>query len=127
MMRWNNFRSSIIFLGFVLFLTQMMLADSYPEELQKQPDSIADIVSDPSSFIGKDVVIQGTIQIECPAGCWFIVEDERASVYVDILPSNFVIPQEAGSSVRVFGAVVEKDGEAMVIGKMVMIDEKLFK
>ena len=94
---------------------------------KKNVTSIKDIIKNTPAYNGKDVVIQGKIQTECPAGCWFIVDDGVASIYIDILPSNFVIPQEAGSDVKVFGTVTKKDGDPIIIGKVVEIDGEIFK
>jgi hypothetical protein len=49
------------------------------------------------------------------------------SLFIDIFPSNFVIPQEAGSRVKVYGEVTTKDNDPMMVGKMVEINGEIFK
>ncbi len=51
------------------------------------------------------------MSLECASGCWFILNDGSASLYVDILPSNFVIPQKSGSDAKVYGEVTTKNGD----------------
>ncbi len=79
------------------------------------------------AYDGKDVVIQGKIEIECASGCWFILNDESASLYVNILPSNFVIPQKSGSNAKVYGKVTTKNGDPTMIGKIVEIDGEIYR
>jgi hypothetical protein len=123
----NGLITAILFLSFIALTLQTTLATDLPVEMQKNATSIKDIIKNTPAYDGKDLVIQGKIQTECPAGCWFIVDDGVASIYIDILPSNFVIPQEAGSDVRVFGTVTKKDGDPIVIGKIVEINGEIFK
>jgi hypothetical protein len=119
--------AAILFFGLTALTIQTALADNVPVELKSNATTIKEIVSNPSAFNGQEVVIEGKIQTECPAGCWFIVDDDVASIYVDILPSNFVIPQEAGSSVKVFGTATEKDKDPMIIGKIVEINGEIYR
>jgi hypothetical protein len=127
MKRINGLKVIILLVCFAVLALQTVQAKDVPEELKNESVNIKDIVQDLDSYEGKDVVIQGKIQTECPAGCWFIVEDGAASIYIDIFPSNFVIPQEAGSNVRVFGTVTKKDGDPMIVGKIVEIDGEIFR
>ena len=123
----NGLITAILFLGFIALTFQITLAKDLPAELQRDATSIKDIIQDTPAFEGQDLVIEGKIQTECPAGCWFIVDDGVASIYVDILPSNFVIPQEAGSKVKVYGEVTLKDGDPLMIGKIVEINGEVYR
>jgi hypothetical protein len=123
----NGLITAIFFLGFIALTLQTTLAKDLPVELQENATSIKEIIQNTSAFEGQDLVIVGKIQTECPAGCWFIVDDGVASIYIDILPSNFVIPQKAGSNVRVFGTVIKKDGDPMITGKIVEIDGEIYR
>ncbi len=118
---------AIILLSIVPLATQVSLAKEVPAELKGEPVKIRDIIQNTSTFVGKNVVIEGKIETECPAGCWFIVNDKSASLYIDILPSNFVIPQEAGSKVKVYGVVTVKDNDPMMIGKIVEINGEVYR
>jgi hypothetical protein len=123
----NGLITAILFLGFIALTLQTTLAKDLPAELQRDATGIKDIIQNTPAFEGKDLVIEGKIQTECPAGCWFIVDDGVASIYIDIFPSNFVIPQKAGSKVRVFGTVTKKDGDPMITGKIVEIDGEIYR
>ena len=121
---WLISASSLILLALVLSSVQ---AKDEPEELNGEEVEIADILQNASAYEGKMVVIEGMIETECPSGCWFIVNDATGSVYVDILPSNFVIPQKRGEDAKVYGEVVVKDGDPMIIGKMVEISGEIYQ
>jgi uncharacterized protein YdeI (BOF family) len=121
---WLISASNLILLALVLSSVQ---AKDEPEELNGEEVEIADILQNAAAYEGKMVVIEGMIETECPSGCWFIVNDATGSIYVDILPSNFVIPQERGEDAKVYGEVVVKDGDPMIIGKMVQISGEIYQ
>ncbi len=102
-------------------------ASEEPPELMGETVKISEILDSVSDFQGKMVVIEGKIEIECRSGCWFILGDGTASIYVDLLPSGLVIPQKSGSDARVYGLVTTKDGEPMMIGKIVRIDGEIIR
>ncbi|MCJ7444480.1 MAG: hypothetical protein MUO26_08120 [Methanotrichaceae archaeon] len=126
-MRWFRLMAALILLCMIALVVQVSLAKEEPAELQGEPVKIQDIVQNTAAFEGKNIVIEGKMETECPAGCWFIVNDGSASLYIDILPSNFVIPQKAGSKVKVYGEVVTKDNDPMMIGKIVEINGELYR
>ena len=80
---------------------------------------IADILSQPAQFEGKEVNVKGKISIECGSGCWFIMNDGSGDIYVDLAPSNIVIPQKRGADVWVLGEVVTSNGDTYLIGKQI--------
>ncbi|MDD1727400.1 MAG: hypothetical protein LUQ08_06290 [Methanothrix sp.] len=122
---WLISASSLILLA-LLVLSSVQAKDE-PEELNGEEVEIMDILQNAAAYEGKMVVIEGMIETECPSGCWFIVNDATGSVYVDILPSNFVIPQKRGEDAKVYGEVVVKDGDPMIIGKMVQISGEIYQ
>ncbi len=112
----------------MLSLTAMAVqAVETPPELKGEPVKVQDILQNESIYHGRNVVIDGKIELECASGCWFIVNDGGASIFVDILPSNFVIPQKSGSDVRVYGEVTTKDGDTIIIGKIVQIGGEIYR
>ncbi len=113
--------------GLVLFLLFTVQAKDEPTELKGEQIKIADILQNSTAYEGKTVVIDGTIETECPSGCWFIVNDNTGSIYVNILPSNFVIPQKRGEDAKVYGEVALKDNDPMIIGKMVEIGGEIYQ
>jgi hypothetical protein len=67
-------------------------------------------------YIGKQVVLEGKITLECGSGCWFNLEDGTGKVYVDLLPSNIAIPQWVGKSVVVNGKIIKENGDIKMVG-----------
>ena len=119
----NGLINALCLLGLALLIFSSAQAKDEPAELNGEEAKIIDILQDAASYDGKTVVIE----TECPSGCWFIVNDDTGSIYVDILPSNFVIPQKRGEEAKVYGQVVIKDGDPMIIGKMVKISGEIYQ
>jgi hypothetical protein len=126
-MKQNGLRTLILLFAMALAMYATAAAKELPAELQGEAVKILDIIQNISAYEGKNILIEGKIETECPAGCWFIVNDESASLFIDIFPSNFVIPQEAGSRVKVYGEITTKDNDPMMVGKMVEINGEIFK
>jgi hypothetical protein len=118
---------SIVLISMVFSSVFASQARDVPSELEGTQVKIQSIVEDEAAYHQKSVVVFGKITDECGSGCWFILNDGTASVYVDILPGNFVIPQKRGSFARVFGTVTTKDGDPMILGKMVEIDGTVYQ
>ena len=85
--------------------------------------AIKDILAAPKEFEGKLVTIEGKISSECPSGCWFFVKvaSGEFSVYVDIRPSGFAIPQYTGRKVLVEGTVFIDQSGPKIKGRGVEI------
>ncbi len=98
-----------------------------PEELDSDPIEIEEIFDEISAFEGERVVIEGKIVNECPAGCFFVVQDDTGSIFVDIFPSNFVIPQKVGKIAQVYGKVSTRDGDPYIIGEIVKVDGEVYR
>jgi uncharacterized protein YdeI (BOF family) len=118
--------AGIILITLTALSMQAVHATEEPVELSGEIVKIQDIIKNETAYEGENVVLEGKIETECPSGCWFILNDGSASLYVDILPSNFVIPQKSGQDARVYGEVTVKDGDPMLIGKIVKIDGEIF-
>ncbi len=114
-------------LALVFLILQSVQAKDEPAELKGEKIKIIDILQNATIYEGKMVLIEGRIETECPSGCWFIVNDSTGSIYVDILPSNFVIPQKRGEDAKVFGNFTIKDGDPMIIGKIVKIGGEIYQ
>ncbi len=80
---------------------------------------ISNILSSPDDYKGQAVVVEGKIISECGSGCWFTLSDGSGTIYVDLAPSNLVIPQKRGAFARVYGKVTQKDGDTYLIGEKV--------
>jgi hypothetical protein len=126
-MSWNWLTGALILLCMTALLAQAVQAKEETAELQGAAVKIQDIIQDVPAYEGKMLLIEGKIETECPAGCWFIVNDGSASLYIDIFPSNFVIPQETGSKVKVYGEVTTKDNDPMMVGNIVEINGDIYR
>ena len=96
--------------------------EQYGEKLTvTEVTAVSDILSNPASFAGRTVRIEGEISRECPSGCWFDVKDGAATIYVDIAPQGLAIPQHVGSKIVVEGTVSTESGQTEFLGKGVEI------
>ena len=84
---------------------------------EKEVTNIKDILTNPDEYLDQTVRIEGKIVRECPSGCWFFLEDETATIYVDINPSGLSIPPKVGKKVVVEGVPTNKNGGVSIIGK----------
>jgi hypothetical protein len=98
-----------------------------PAELKQDEVKISDILENETTYHAKMTVIEGKIELECGSGCWFVLNDGTGSIYVDILPNNFVIPQKSGEDARVYGEVTLKNGDPQIIGKIVLIGGEVYQ
>ena len=80
---------------------------------------IGDILEKPESYEGQAVIVEGKIVSECPSGCWFTLNDGTGTIYVDLAPSNLVIPQKRGAFATVYGRVVRERSDTYIIGTKV--------
>ena len=106
---------------------QTVLAKDEPVELKAAEVKISEILENETAYHAKMVVVEGKIELECGAGCWFVLNDGTGRIYVDILPNNFAIPQKSGEDARVYGEVTLKNGDPQIIGKIVLIDGEVYK
>ncbi len=126
-MEWSGFVRALVILLLLALAVQVVQAADEPAELKGTVTKIQDIIKNLPAYDGKTAVVAGKIVTECGSGCWFIIDDGSASIYVDILPSNFVIPQKRGSTAKVYGNVTTKDGDPMIIGKIVEIGGEIYR
>lgn len=83
----------------------------------KEATSIKDIYTNPNEYLNKTVRLEGKIVRECGSGCWFFLEDETGTIYVDINPSGLSIPPKVGKKVVVEGVPENKNGRLTINGK----------
>jgi uncharacterized protein YdeI (BOF family) len=126
-MRWNRLVGTLILIALAALAMTAVQATEEPVELKNDTVKIQEIVKNESAFDNKYVVIEGKIDSECASGCWFIVDDETAQLYVNINPSNFVIPQKRGSNVKAYGKITTSSGDPAMIGKIVEINGEIYR
>jgi len=84
---------------------------------EKKVVSIKDIYTNPNEYLNQTVRLEGKIIRECSSGCWFFLEDNTGTIYVDINPSGLSIPPKVGKKVVVEGVPENKNGRISVVGK----------
>ena len=87
---------------------------------------IADIIKNPAAYNGTTVVVQGRISGECGSGCWFMLDDGTGTLYVDLAPNNFVIPQISGTAVTVHGSIRVAQGDPTLVATKVVTDSRSY-
>jgi uncharacterized protein YdeI (BOF family) len=87
---------------------------------------IADITRNPAAYNGTPVVVQGKINGECGSGCWFMLDDGTGTLYVDLAPNNFAIPQIPGTTVTVHGIISVTKGDPTLIATKVVTDSRSY-
>jgi uncharacterized protein YdeI (BOF family) len=87
---------------------------------------IADILKDPATYNGTTVVIQGKITNECGSGCWFMIDDGTGTLYVDLAPNNFAIPQITGTTVVVHGNISITRGDPTLVATNIVTDSRTY-
>jgi uncharacterized protein YdeI (BOF family) len=84
---------------------------------EKEVTSVKDILTNPDEYLDQTVRLEGKITRECPSGCWFFLEDETGTIYVDINPSGLSIPPKVGKKVVVEGMPTKRNNVVSIIGK----------
>lgn len=96
--------------------------EKYGEEiLSTEVTKVKDVLTNLDKYVGKTIKVEGRIIRECPTGCWFYLQDETDTIYVNLHPSGFAIPQGVGKEVVVEGELKSKGGRLEIIGKGVVI------
>ena len=84
---------------------------------EKEVTSVKDIYTNPSEYLNQTIRLEGKIVRECGSGCWFFLEDETGTIYVDINPSGLSIPPKVGKKVVVEGVPENRNGRMTINGK----------
>jgi len=88
--------------------------------VQGKTIAIGDILKSPGTYNGTAVSVQGKINGECGSGCWFILDDGTGTLYVDLAPNNFAIPQISGTTVAVDGTIGIENGDPILVATKVV-------
>lgn len=84
---------------------------------EKEVTSVKDIYTNPNEYLNQTVRLEGKIVRECSSGCWFFLEDETGTIFVDINPSGLSIPPKVGKKVVVEGVPENRNGRITINGK----------
>lgn len=104
---------ALILAGLLLSAVLLAGCTAQPPSGQPAPSGVTNsaILSDPSRYAGRDLVLTGKIAIECSSGCWFLLDDGTGTIYVDLAENNFAIPQLQGSTATVKGVIRVENGD----------------
>ena len=81
-------------------------ADEKPSELVSSGVSVGKALENEK---GVEVVVSGKIGQICPRGCWFYLEDDKDTVYVNVLGA-LEVPQDAKGKKALVKAKVDGSG-----------------
>jgi uncharacterized protein YdeI (BOF family) len=84
---------------------------------EKEVTSVKDILANSDEYLDRTIRLEGKITRECGSGCWFFLEDDTGTIYVDINPSGLSIPPKVGKKVTVEGVPANRNGRISIIGK----------
>lgn len=87
------------------------------EITEKRVVSVKDIYTNPNEYLNQTVRLEGKIVRECSSGCWFFLEDETGTIFVDINPSGLSIPPKVGKKAVVEGVPENRNGRITINGK----------
>jgi len=79
--------------------------------------TVQDIFLQPQ-LLGQKVTVQGTVYTQCTSnGCWFILQDGTAQIYIDLSTNNFQLPPMPGRKVKVTGTVTARQKNLLLIAQ----------
>jgi hypothetical protein len=72
--------------------------------------SVVDVISKPAQFIGKTIVVEGTVRQQCRTmGCFFFFVSGKNTLRVDLQEVAMNAPMREGHMARVEGQIVPYD------------------
>lgn len=106
---------SMVILMAVVLLPGCARKDQYGSAIDPAStlQKVSDILSKPESYLGKQVVLKGRIDLECGSGCWFYLDDGTGRIYVDLKSGGFAIPQRVGKTVTVIAKIAKEEDMLM--------------
>jgi hypothetical protein len=71
-----------------------------------------------SQLVGQKVTVQGTVYTQCSSnGCWFVLQDGTAQLYIDLSTNNFILPPMPGRQVKVTGTVTARQKNLLIVAQ----------
>jgi hypothetical protein len=69
-------------------------------------------------LVGQKVTVQGTVYTQCSSnGCWFVLQDGTAQLYIDLSTNNFELPPMPGRQVKVTGTVTASQKNLLIVAQ----------
>jgi len=79
--------------------------------------AVQDIFLQPQ-LMGQKVTVQGTVFTQCESnGCWFVLQDDTAQIYIDLSTNNFELPPMPGRKVKATGTVTAFQSNLLLIAQ----------
>lgn len=79
--------------------------------------TVQDILLQPQ-LMDKKVTVQGTVYTQCESnGCWFVLKDDTAQIYIDLSTNNFQLPPMPGRKVKATGTVTARQNNLLLIAQ----------
>lgn len=121
-MNIKNFIIWVSIFAVIAAVTGCGRLETYGEKISsRNMTAIKNIVMHPQDYEGKMVTVKGKISLVCETGCWFNLEDEGATIYTDLAPSGFAIPQNVGKKATAEGKISVESGKLTLTAKGVEI------
>ncbi|MFH7319689.1 DNA-binding protein [Desulfurivibrio sp. D14AmB] len=109
--------------GLALLLTSLFLAGCGKETYGTGVDPSAPVVAVQDIFLqpqlmGKTVTVAGKVYTQCESnGCWFVLQDDTAQIYIDLSTNNFELPPMPGRQVMATGTVTAFQNNLLLIAQ----------
>lgn len=121
-MNMKNFIISVSIFAVIAVVTGCGHLETYGEKISNSNiTALKDIIMHPKDYDGKIVTVKGNIKLVCETGCWFNLEDGGVTIYTDLAPSGFAIPQKIGKNATVEGKISIESGKLVLTAKGVEI------
>lgn len=79
--------------------------------------AVRDIFLQPQ-LMGRKVTVEGKVFTQCESnGCWFVLQDETAQIYIDLSTNNFELPPMPGRQVAATGTVTAFQNNLLLIAE----------
>lgn len=79
--------------------------------------AIQDIFLQPQ-LLNQKVTVQGKVFTQCASnGCWLVLKDETAQIYVDLSTHNFKLPPMPGRQIQATGIVATRQNNILLIAQ----------
>ncbi len=116
-------KSPKLFVSLALMFSALLLSACGNEQYGAgvDPDaprvSVQDIFLQPQ-LMDQKVTVQGKVYTQCESdGCWFVLQDDTAQIYVDLSTHNFELPSLPGRQVQATGTVTNYQNNMLLIAE----------
>ena len=111
----------ILIAGVAILVVNLRGSNHYGATFVEAPRvAVRDLVSNPSLFLGKQVIIEGDVIDQCPStGCFFYFDDGGQRLKVELSDLAQTLPQRAGSKASVEGQLVPFGSSYQFLGSAV--------